>query len=618
MERPDMGRARLGSAWLTRGESVVASIGIALAAILLAVTVGSAGWTLYTHRNAMEAARRQQIGAVGMTLAQAAEGLLAAGELTALRRLVADAAIGNDLTICRIVLGDGRIAADADPSKIPASELPEQWEGQPAPSDNTGSAIALTLPIDVPGRGRGVLEVAAGVDAPAWLPWESEVGIGVIGVAGLAALWVVYRSVRRRLGALGAIREALVAAEAGETALGALRVSEALGSEAAAWNKLLEDREDLRKKASVGGGGDLGVRRGSDEGLYSACDAMWQGLLLIDDRLRVKYANGAAATFLGAKRELLIGSQATGHVSDSKVMDAIKVVAGGTSRQRATVEVRQRGDRGDCVLRFSVRPVRREDAAAAMVLIEDVTQQRVADEARNAFVAQATHELRTPLTNISLYVETLVEQGDTDAPTRAKCLNVIGQEVRRLERIVGDMLSVSQIEAGSLKLSTDDVRLDALFEEIEADYKAQAQDKDISLAFKLPPKLPVIHGDRDKITLAIHNLIGNALKYTPAGGEVTVGVEEAGGKLSVTVADNGIGIRDEELELIFEKFYRSSDKRLTGITGSGLGLALAREVARMHGGDITVRSQLNKGSSFTMTLPAAMPAAAGAALRAAA
>jgi two-component system phosphate regulon sensor histidine kinase PhoR len=180
---------------------------------------------------------------------------------------------------------------------------------------------------------------------------------------------------------------------------------------------------------------------------------------------------------------------------------------------------------------------------------------------------------------------------------------VIGQEARRLERIVSDMLSVSEIEAGSLKLYPEDVRLDALFEDIKNDFQVQAKDKEIALVFELPPKLPVIRGDRDKIVLALHNLVGNALKYTPAGGQVRVQVEVDGGGVNVSVIDNGIGIKPEETEMIFEKFYRAKDKRLSGITGSGLGLTLARQVVRLHGGDISVRSQLDKGSTFTMSLP---------------
>jgi signal transduction histidine kinase len=253
--------------------------------------------------------------------------------------------------------------------------------------------------------------------------------------------------------------------------------------------------------------------------------------------------------------------------------------------------------------------VRRDDTAAAVVMIEDITQQRIADEARNAFVAQATHELRTPLTNIRLYVEQAIEAGDGDQVTRARCLNVINQESRRLERIVGDMLSVSEIEAGSFKLRAGDVRLDALFEELEEDFKAQGADKSLTLKFDLPPKLPVIQGDRDKIALALHNLLGNALKYTPEGGTVTVRVTNPPGSLSVEVVDTGIGIAPEETELIFERFYRAKDNRVDKITGTGLGLALAREVVRLHGGDISVRSQLNQGSTFTLTLPALAEAA---------
>jgi signal transduction histidine kinase len=119
----------------------------------------------------------------------------------------------------------------------------------------------------------------------------------------------------------------------------------------------------------------------------------------------------------------------------------------------------------------------------------------------------------------------------------------------------------------------------------------------------MPPKLPVIRGDRDKIAMSLHNLIGNAFKYTPQGGSVTISVEESPTSLAVRVADTGIGIATEEAERIFEKFYRSKDRRIAKITGTGLGLSIAREVVRLHGGDITVDSHLDKGSTFTLTLP---------------
>jgi signal transduction histidine kinase len=227
----------------------------------------------------------------------------------------------------------------------------------------------------------------------------------------------------------------------------------------------------------------------------------------------------------------------------------------------------------------------------------------VAEEARNNFVAQATHELRTPLTNIRLYVETAIDEGEKDPVTRAKCLNVINQEARRLEGIVGVMLSVAEIEAGSFKINRGDVRLDTLFTDLQADYAVQAQEKQIRFRTNLPPKLPVIQGDRDKIAVALHNLVGNAMKYTPDGGQVTVEVQVDAKQLAVEVRDNGIGIGEEDAKRIFEKFYRAKDPRVSKISGSGLGLTLAQEVVRLHGGDIVVDSQLNKGSTFTLTLP---------------
>jgi PAS domain S-box-containing protein len=442
------------------------------------------------------------------------------------------------------------------------------------------------------------------------LEWGAEAGVAGIGAAALLALLAIYRRMRSRLGALGAIREALVMASHPSASAPALTIAEHLGPEAKAWNEIVADLEKLRKQGvSEKVREALGQQRDGKNDLEGACDALSQGLLLVDEQNRIRYANGAAAAFLRARREDLLGSDASKHVQIPSVIEAIKNVAAGAGRRRSVQDVERQDDSRGGVLRFSVRPVRRDDSAAVMLTIEDITQQKVAEEARNSFVAQATHELRTPLTNIRLYVETAIEEGENDAATRAKCLNVINGEARRLERIVGEMLSVAEIEAGSFKMKRDDVRLDAIFAELEADYRQQAEEKKIGLKFKLPPKLPVLQGDRDKLMLALHNLVANALKYTPDGGQVTVNVETADGQLMVAVADSGIGIAPDDQQKIFERFYRADDPRVAKITGTGLGLTLAREVARLHGGDVAVESELNRGSTFTLTVPAPAEAA---------
>lgn len=442
---------------------------------------------------------------------------------------------------------------------------------------------------------------------------DPVIGACVVGGWGLTMVWVWYRWRRRALRALGAIREALTAYGAGETDDQALKLAGSFGTPAEAWNRLLDERAQLAERLRGQRVGDeLSARRARGGDTQVLCDSLWQGLLLVDDKLTVRYANGAAAVLLQSRREQLVNADAARAITDRQVLAAIQDVIAGRAKPRGPLEVRRgpaaapgaHGPDAQGVLRFHVRPIRRNDSAAALVVIEDVTQQRAADEARNSFVAQAAHELRTPLTGIRLNVEQMVEEGENDPAVRAECINVIGREARRLERIVGDMLSLSEVESGAFSLRADDVRLDALLRDLEEEFRAPALDKDMRLRFDLPPKLPVLHGDRDKIVLALHNVIANAIKYTPAGGEVSVKVTEDGPGVTVEVADNGIGIKQEELELVFEKFYRAKDRRVASITGTGLGLALARQVVRLHGGDITVKSQPDKGSTFTITLPA--------------
>ena len=626
-EQPGIQVKPLGQrSWLLlRGESVVASAGIALAAILLAVMAASAWWTVHTQRSALESAQAAQVRAVGELLARSVEALLTQDELTAARRLVTEAAGAYRLAQVRVVLSDGQVVAANEPSQTTLQKLPATWvrtrtlDEQSIPPGGPG-AVALTYPLTVGGRGQATLAIAAKIEPPAWAAWETQAGVGAIGAAAMLCLLLVYRRMRARLGAIGAIRDALLsladAQSQGEAAVSALPpttllVSPDLGPEAVAWNDVVAEKEKLRKQAVAEKARESFGRRGQAKGdLSAACDAMSQGLVLVDERNQVSYANGAAAVFLQAKREELIGADVSRFLQVQNVLEVIQQVAAGTLKRRSVLDVERKDEGGAAgVLRFSIRPVRRDDSAAAMVTIEDITQQKVAEAARHAFVAQATHELRTPLTNIRLYVETAIEEGEQDPAARAKCLNVINGETRRLERIVGEMLSVAEIEAGSLKIRRDDVRLETVFEELRADYGAQARDKNVTLAFNLPPKLPAIQGDRDKIMLALHNLVGNALKYTPDGGKVDVTVQVDARQLSVEVRDTGIGMAPDDAERVFERFYRAKDPRVAKITGTGLGLTIAREVVRLHGGDITVDSRLNQGSAFTLSLPVVAEAA---------
>lgn len=591
--------------FLARGESAIAGGGLAITATFICAMVAAALWTNWSQRKSMAGARRDEVNLAANSLWQSAESLLSAGDVSALRRLVNDTAHTAKMTRCEITLPDGGVLASSEPGRINVRHLPDPWPVGSVPLDAPAAdakTVTITHPLKVEGRGRALLTLTAPTDVPnPAATHDATAGVGMIGAAALVSLWFVYRNLRHRLRGIGAVREALLAGGAGENDFQALAVGLDFGPEARAWNHFIHERERLEARVLVCQAREMRHdRRGADKGdLEGAFDAMSQGLLLLDEQLRAKFVNGAAAVFLQSKRDDLLGAEASKFIADEKVLKAIEEVATGATRRRTTLEVKQ----GAGVLKFSVRPVRREDSAAAMVVIEDVTQQRVADEARNTFVAQATHELRTPLTNIRLYVEQAIDEGETDPALRTQALNVINQEARRLENIVGEMLSVSEIEAGCLKLHKGDVRLDQLFAELQADFGAQAVDKRLTLTFNLPPKLPAIQGDGDKLRLSLHNLVGNALKYTPPNGTVTVNVNVTASEFRVEVADTGIGIGPDEQARVFEKFYRAKDERVARITGTGLGLTLAREVVRLHGGDITLDSQLNKGSTFTLSLP---------------
>lgn len=526
------------------------------------------------------------------------ERALADRDLPALRLALAKAAHAASLTECRIVLGDNSVVADLEAGAANLKALPAEL-----PAVSTVGDAKRTFILEGGGGGRAILalEVPAASARSEWL----EVGFGGVCLAAVALLGFVSVRAQKRSMPVTQVSSALSSIQQGEKELAALELAESFGDVATAWNGLLKELASHRAKERFDSVLTRRTQGGErDEVVPRMVDALWHGVIAVDDELNIRYCNGAAAVFLCGTRDGLLGTPILDRIEDPQAKEKLGKLAGARSRGKIVVETRTgEGDNG-AVLRISARPV--GSGGGAVLLIEDVTQQRVADKSRNAFVEQATHELRTPLTNVRLYVEALVEKPDADVSTRSQHLNIINQEVRRLERIVGDMLSVSEIEAGSLKLAIHDVRLPALFADIEAEFSAPARAKNIALRFDLPPKLPTIVADRDKLILALTNVIGNAIKYTPEGGNVKVSVK-ADDSLIIDVADSGIGIAADDAERIFDRFYRARDPRVEKIVGTGLGLALAREVMRLHGGDVTVQSVPDRGSTFSIRMPLKAP-----------
>lgn len=597
-------------------EAGMARVGLMLAGVFVAVLGASAWWTLDTYRSSVAHAQRRNLEALADVLARSIAPSLQGEEWTTARRLITETAQQHGLDECSITLGDGQIIADADPTRLSRQPIPLKW---PAPAATSGSpaaegSIRVELPLPVEFRGQATLSLASTINYPPLAHEQARNGVALIAIGGFAGLLLTYRTLKRHVAPASAIRQSLHDYLTGERESSVLALNPSLGADVLAWNQLLQDMDQLRQRQVLARAAERIGEPIESESASNPCDALWIGVLLVDEAMRIRYANNAAATLLQASPRALLGQEPPGVLSTPARREMIQKLLSGEVRHRlgTTIEPDATHDAAGGgasagVLKMSVLPLQRDNSRLALVVLEDITQQRIADEARTGFVAHAAHELRSPLTTIRLYQELLVDRGDTDPATRTKAINVIGQESRRLERMVNDMLSISQMQAGRLEMIPDDVRLESLLVELKEDCEPQAASRKQLLTFNLPPKFPIIKGDRDKLMLVLHNLVANAIKYTPNGGSVSVSAREAteDGRawLIVDVTDSGIGIRPEECERIFERFYRAQDTRVAKITGTGLGLALAREVARFHGGDVTVKSQIDHGSTFTLRLP---------------
>jgi signal transduction histidine kinase len=244
------------------------------------------------------------------------------------------------------------------------------------------------------------------------------------------------------------------------------------------------------------------------------------------------------------------------------------------------------------------------DTGENILFVQDVTQAKEAERARDQFLYHVTHELRTPLTNIRAYAETLSQGVIDDEQTIRECYNVIMGETQRLNRLVEDILNVSQLEVGTARLDVGEVQLDRLMRTVVQDTQGSADARNIDLVLSLPPKMPQVRGDKERLAVVLTNLVGNAIKYTPEGGRVDVRCAMEDSRVRIAVTDTGIGIQAEDQERIFEKFYRVRDERVSAIPGTGLGLAIVKETIRLHGGAVFVESTPGQGSTFTVSLPA--------------
>lgn len=322
------------------------------------------------------------------------------------------------------------------------------------------------------------------------------------------------------------------------------------------------------------------------------------GVVRLKDDLTVEFANGAAHLMLERKPGMMVGRSALEAFIDARIEGiARSAMESGSANGEVTV----RSQSGATV---TVR-ARRSPVAGVWLVLEDVSELRRLQRIRAEFIDNLSHELRTPLTTISLLAETAARDAESASPRLRDRISKIEIETGHLTQMVNELLDLSRIESGTVQLMLDDVDLVRLARNTAERLRLFAERQGLAIDLDVPDRVSPVRGDEDRLGQVLVNLLHNAVKFSPDGGRIVVGVREDPGEVRVWVRDPGIGVPYADLARIFERFYKVDRARVRGRGGTGLGLSICRHVVESHGGRIWAESEEGSGSTFILVLPQA-------------
>ena len=331
-------------------------------------------------------------------------------------------------------------------------------------------------------------------------------------------------------------------------------------------------------------------------------DTLESGVIRVDAALQIVEANDLAHGQLGRPAGSLIGRSLMEAFLDET---AESVARAALEAGVVGAELRPAGPDGAVI---ALR-ARRSGTGGAWLVLEDVSELRRLQRIRTEFIDNLSHELRTPLTTVSLLAETLsreaAQAGDEIPPRMRERIEKIEIETGHLVQMVNELLDLSRIESGGTLEFADGVDLGRLAADSAERLRLFAERQGVSLRIERSPGALTVRGDAARLGQVVVNLVHNAVKFSPDGGDVVVRTEPAGGEVVVSVEDHGVGIPAGARERVFERFYKVDRARLRAEVGggTGLGLAIARHVVEQHGGRIWVHSREGKGSTFSFALP---------------
>jgi two-component system phosphate regulon sensor histidine kinase PhoR len=444
----------------------------------------------------------------------------------------------------------------------------------------------VAVPISYQGEVLGVARVSLPLTVVENVVHQVTVSIIIAMVVATAlvvlAAWIIARTTTRPIRRLTAASKRIASGELGQKIT--IEAKDEVGELTHAFNEMSAKTKELVETISE-----------DRTRLATILDNMTDAVIMLNSDGNISLANRAAEKLFNIKEadnKPLIEA-----VRDHEVDELLKLCLRTGNTQAAHYE----SGTSKRYLRAIAIPIVHNESRVVLLLFQDLTELRNVQTTRRELIGNISHEFRTPLAGIKAMVETLGGGTIDDKGAARDFLARIDSEVDRLTQLVAELTELSRIETGKAELKKEPVKINQLVDEVIAQLNPQAERQKIAISRDFTADLPSIPADRDRVRQVIANLVHNAIKFTPAGGQITITSRALEDSVVVDIADTGIGIPKEDLARVFERFYKG-DKARTG-EGTGMGLAIAKHVVEAHGGSIWVRSEEGKGSTFSFSLP---------------
>lgn len=340
--------------------------------------------------------------------------------------------------------------------------------------------------------------------------------------------------------------------------------------------------------------------------IESVIEALPGAVLVFDASGSLMFANSKVATLLGVDPDVALQQPVASWCPNDDIFRFLARCSDPANRAIPELRVDVESGSSRKQLSFNAYPlfVSADDARSKgnLVIIRDASREVAAESSREEFVAHISHELKTPLNTLMMYSEALLGEDGRDEDFRTQGLNVIFDEAERMAGLISNLLSITKIEMGSLNIDRQRVKFNEFIEDTFRTIEKGSGNSGLSFHLRLPDDGIPVAIDKDLMRIAVNNLLTNAVKYNRPGGNVSLEVEDLDDAVRITVTDTGIGISREDLEHVFDKFYRSESDEVRERTGHGLGLSLAYDIVQLHNGRLSVSSEINEGTQFTLEL----------------